>query len=281
MRAILIDWLEEVHLKFKLMPETLFLTVNLIDRFLEKKQVTRRNLQLVRCPSAAQSLAAASPASFSQPTLRGVCCPSVPHILPPPPTCSVVSLQVGVTSMLIASKYEEIWAPEVRDFVYISDKAYTREQILECEKLILNTLKFNLTLPTCYNFLGRFLKAAAMHLDRHVSLLASYLTELAQVEASMLKYPYSVISAAAVYVSMVATNNADPYPKALARHSTYSLEAVLPCAAALVELMQKAPTNTLGAVHKKYAAAKFGEVAKVAPPTEILTTASEAAAQQL
>ena len=33
---------------------------------------------------------------------------------------------VGVTAMLIASKYEEIWAPEVRDFVYISDKAYDR-----------------------------------------------------------------------------------------------------------------------------------------------------------
>ena len=30
------------------MPETLYLTVNLIDRFLEAKQVTRRNLQLVR-----------------------------------------------------------------------------------------------------------------------------------------------------------------------------------------------------------------------------------------
>ena len=36
--------------------------------------------------------------------------------------------------MLLASKYEEIWAPEVRDFVYISDKAYTREQILSMEK---------------------------------------------------------------------------------------------------------------------------------------------------
>ncbi len=85
MRAILIDWLVEVHLKFKvsgtleppfiintsirvhlcdasrqpgsndqidlslqLMPETLFLTVNLIDRFLTEKQVTRKNLQLVR-----------------------------------------------------------------------------------------------------------------------------------------------------------------------------------------------------------------------------------------
>ena len=38
---------------------------------------------------------------------------------------------VGVTAMLLAAKYEEIWAPEVRDFVYISDKAYNRQQILD------------------------------------------------------------------------------------------------------------------------------------------------------
>jgi len=37
MRAILIDWLIEVHLKFKLVPESLYLTVNLIDRYLEKE----------------------------------------------------------------------------------------------------------------------------------------------------------------------------------------------------------------------------------------------------
>ena len=36
MRAILVDWLIEVHHKFKLLPETLFLTVNLIDRYLER-----------------------------------------------------------------------------------------------------------------------------------------------------------------------------------------------------------------------------------------------------
>ena len=44
MRAILIDWLVEVHLKFKLMVETLYLTVNLIDRFLEKEPITRNKL---------------------------------------------------------------------------------------------------------------------------------------------------------------------------------------------------------------------------------------------
>ena len=48
MRAILIDWLVEVHQKFKLLPDTLFLTINIIDRFLQKKAVTRKNLQLVR-----------------------------------------------------------------------------------------------------------------------------------------------------------------------------------------------------------------------------------------
>jgi len=83
MRTILVGWLVEVHLKFKLLPETLFLTVNLIDRYCQIKQVERKNYQLL-----------------------------------------------GVTAMLVASKYEEIYAPEIRDFVYITDKAYTKEEIL-------------------------------------------------------------------------------------------------------------------------------------------------------
>ncbi len=81
--------------------------------------------------------------------------------------------QVGVTAMLIASKYEEIWAPEVKDFVYISDEAYTREQILNMEKVMLNTLSFNLTVPTPFSFLARFLKAAGAAKDTLVRLLHS------------------------------------------------------------------------------------------------------------
>ena len=44
MRAILVDWLIEVHYKFKLLPETLFLTINLIDRYLEKEVIHRTKL---------------------------------------------------------------------------------------------------------------------------------------------------------------------------------------------------------------------------------------------
>ena len=47
MRQILIDWLIEVHRKFKLQPETLFSTINIIDIFLEKKQISRNKFQLL------------------------------------------------------------------------------------------------------------------------------------------------------------------------------------------------------------------------------------------
>ncbi|RYP54895.1 hypothetical protein DL768_000459 [Monosporascus sp. mg162] len=46
-RGILIDWLIEVHTRFHLLPETLFLAINIIDRFLSEKVVQLDRLQLV------------------------------------------------------------------------------------------------------------------------------------------------------------------------------------------------------------------------------------------
>ena len=47
MRGVLIDWLVEVHLRFDLLPETLFLTTLLIDRYLSVQSVSKSKLQLV------------------------------------------------------------------------------------------------------------------------------------------------------------------------------------------------------------------------------------------
>lgn len=46
-RDILINWLIKVHNKFGLLPETLYLAINLLDRFLSKEEVTLNKLQLV------------------------------------------------------------------------------------------------------------------------------------------------------------------------------------------------------------------------------------------
>jgi cyclin B len=47
MRSILVDWLVEIHAKFKLIPQSLWLAVNLMDRYLETVQIARGKLQLV------------------------------------------------------------------------------------------------------------------------------------------------------------------------------------------------------------------------------------------
>jgi len=47
MRGILTDWLVQVHVRFRLLPETLFLCVNIIDRFLSARVVSLAKLQLV------------------------------------------------------------------------------------------------------------------------------------------------------------------------------------------------------------------------------------------
>ena len=218
MRSILIDWLVEVHLKFKLMPETLYLTVNLIDRFLEKEQIMRNKLQLV-----------------------------------------------GVTAMFMASKYEEIYAPECRDFVYISDKAYTRDEILRMEGLMLSRLNFQLTAPNAFVFIKRFAKVAGIATTPRstTELLANYLLELTLQDYKMLKYLPSTICASAIYLAL-KTRGKTPWTPDLEKHSTYKEADLQACVRDIHELHEKATTNSLQAVRKKYTEQKHGNVSSIA-----------------
>jgi hypothetical protein len=152
MRSILVDWLVEVHLKFKCAPETLYLTVNLIDRYLERAEVSRPRLQLV-----------------------------------------------GVTCLLIAAKYEEIYPPELRDLVYICDRAYSKRDILEMEEEVLKKLEYHVTIPTAHVFLVRFLKAG--HADKKIVQLSCYLLDGTLQSYSLLHYLPSQLAAAAVFIA--------------------------------------------------------------------------------
>lgn len=69
---------------------------------------------------------------------------------------------VGVTAMLVACKYEEMYAPEVGDFAYITDNAFTKSQILEMEQVVLRTLNFELGRPLPLHFLRRASKVASV-----------------------------------------------------------------------------------------------------------------------
>lgn len=81
---------------------------------------------------------------------------------------------VGVAAMLVAAKYEEIYAPEVKDFVYITDRAYTEKEILKMEIKILSVLQFDLGRPLPLHFLRRASKAGGVEAITHT--LAKYAT---------------------------------------------------------------------------------------------------------
>ncbi len=65
---------------------------------------------------------------------------------------------VGVTAMFLAAKYEEIYFPEIADFVYITDNSYTSELIRQMERIILKSLNYNLGSPGAIQFLRRYSK---------------------------------------------------------------------------------------------------------------------------
>nr|XP_018626809.1 G2/mitotic-specific cyclin-2-like isoform X5 [Nicotiana tomentosiformis] len=221
MRAILIDWLIEVHYKFDLMEETLYLTVNLIDRFLAVQQVIRKKLQLV-----------------------------------------------GVTAMLLACKYEEVSVPVVEDLILISDKAYTRKEVLEMEKLMINTLQFNLSVPTTYVFMMRFLKAAQS--DKKVELLSFFMTELCLVEYEMLRFPPSMLAAAAIFTAQCALSAPNELSKTCEKYSHYTQDQLLECSRLMVSFHQKAAIGKLTGVYRKYSISKYGFVAKCPPASFLL-----------
>ncbi len=102
--------------------------------------------------------------------------------------------------MFVASKYEEMYAPEIGDFVYITDGAYTQAEIRRKEMEILKVLNFDLGRPLPLHFLRRNSKAGCV--DARIHTLAKYIMELTIVEYSLMHIPPSKLAAASLVISI-------------------------------------------------------------------------------
>ncbi|KAJ1411007.1 Cyclin-like [Sesbania bispinosa] len=222
MRGILIDWLVEVSEEYNLVPDTLYLTVNLIDRFLSTSLVQKQRLQLV-----------------------------------------------GVTCMLVASKYEEICAPRVEEFCFITDNTYTKEEVLKMESEVLNLLHFQLSVPTAKTFLRRFIQAAqsSYKVPRvELEFLANYLAELTLVEYSFLQFLPSLVAASAVFLARWTLNHSEhPWNPTLEHYTNYKASQLKTVVLALEDLQLNTKGCSLNAIREKYKQQKFNCVAKLSP----------------
>lgn len=214
MRSILIDWLTEVHMKYRMKPVTMFLTVNIIDRYLAKAQVARKRLQLV-----------------------------------------------GVVAMFIAAKFEEIRPPQVADFVYITDKAYTKNEITDMECVMLVALSFKIRVPTVPQFLDRLHAAAQCDVVQKEATF--YITELALMDHRSVRHTPSHLAAASVFLSNELFGCDVPWSVSMARHSRATETSLSTCVSELRSLLAAAPTGQLKAIYKKYSASARQGVAKL------------------
>uniref|UniRef100_A0A7N2KL06 B-like cyclin n=1 Tax=Quercus lobata TaxID=97700 RepID=A0A7N2KL06_QUELO len=188
MRSILIDWLTEVHRKFELMPETLYLIINIVDRYLSRTFVSRRELQLV-----------------------------------------------GISSMLIACKYEEIWAPQASF------------------NLILLYFKSDFGPDVGYGMCRLMTLSACQTMLIHES---RYLSWRKQFWGSW----------SAVYAAQCTLAKSPFWSETLKHHTGYSEEQLMNCAKLLVDChMAAAAESKLRVIYCKFSNPDRGSVALFTP----------------
>jgi len=224
MRAKLVDWLAGIHRKFELSEPTLFLAINMIDRFLAAKMLKRTKLQLLGC-----------------------------------------------SCLWIASKYHDLFAPAIIDFVTVSANCFSSEQFLSMEVEVLKTLSFELMVPTVLDYADRYSKISVEYLkkERERKILCDlimYCAEHSVMSYALCQRAPSLVGAACFVFSSLSTKvfTLDTFHgDGLERVIGYSMDALLPAMRDLDAVLKRASRSKHKAVFKKYCSAKRSSIGKI------------------
>ncbi|KAM9319389.1 cyclin-A1 [Gastrophryne carolinensis] len=174
---------------------------------------------------------------------------------------------VGTAAILLAAKYEEVYPPDVDEFVYITDDTYSKKQLLRMEHLLLKVLAFDLTVPTINQFLLQYIYK--QNFGTKCEHLAMYMSELTLLEVEpFLQYTPS-LTAAAAYCLANYTVNRSFWPEALRTFTGYTLSDIAPCLADLHKACLNAPHQPQQAIREKYKAVKYMQVSRLTIPAAL------------
>ena len=213
MRAILIDWLIEVHYRYRFKRKTLLQTIMIIDLYLSNKTISTINLQLL-----------------------------------------------GIASLLISCKENEIFYPGTQEFVNMTSNAYTKHELLKMEAQVLNSLNFEILSPSAdefYNILSK-----CFNFNKEQKFLGEYFMDSSLIDYSMLKYPPSIIGMACAYIVM-------KFYRIKKYKDLYSSNMIIgespkkfikDCARDLCFFVKKLSNSSLKATKDKYSLEEFGKV---------------------
>lgn len=175
---------------------------------------------------------------------------------------------VGTAAMFLASKYEEIYPPDIGEFVYITDDTYTKRQVIRMEHLILKVLGFDLSLPTPLSFITAM--CCLNKMEEKTKFLAMYLCELSMLEGeTYLEFLPSTLASSAVAIAQ-QTLDEEIWNEELSKTTGYELEELRPCIEFLYRVFFKAPSNPQHAIQDKYRTQRHLHVSQYTPKLDSL-----------
>lgn len=123
--------------------------------------------------------------------------------------------------MLIATKYEEIYPPDLKDLLSVSENKFTKEEVLKLEFDIISTLEFNFFAPSLLRFLQRYRKLSNTASDDQIFYFAQYICEISLLDAFFLKHKSSEIAAAAFVLSAKSIKKINAWNSEMERWTGY------------------------------------------------------------
>lgn len=226
MRLLLVDWMVEVQQQLEFNHEILYLSVKLLDLYLNSKLIEKEKLQLL-----------------------------------------------GGAAMLVACKFEERMAPPLDDFIYVSDNAYDRNELVKMEIDILRTLQYDIGVPLSYTFLRRYAKCVKA--DMKFLTLARFILELSLQDYKFASIKDSLKACAALYLALkmaerydgnkISTENLSDteWNATLCHYTGAYLTDFIDYIPNLNDLVMNAYSSRYKTILKKYSHPVFYEVAKI------------------
>ena len=107
---------------------------------------------------------------------------------------------LGITALMIACKHEEIDLPKIDDFIYITDNAYVKNEVIKMEEDVLYKLNFSFLYPSPI----KFFEYLSLHFgfSKKHHMMGKYLMESFLLDVKNVKYKPSIISCACAYIVM-------------------------------------------------------------------------------
>ena len=107
---------------------------------------------------------------------------------------------LGITALMIACKHEEIDLPKIDDFIYITDNAYKKNEVIKMEFDVLSKLNFAFLYPSPIKFFEYL--SFHFNFEKKHHMMGKYLMESFLLDVKNAKYKPSIIACACAYIVM-------------------------------------------------------------------------------